>query len=167
MATIATFDDLVRFLTDSEIPYHADAALQVVVLPSNVAPLPGNLYVKWEKGIPFLQLLRFMIEDVSAERVRELETAIVRLDNRLEVGGFQFDHDRRRLHCRLTVPVFAPEGISSTTFIRLCDGVVANAKTYVAAFAEIVRGSPGDQIIAICEDLEKRRAEDASSVVPP
>ncbi len=152
MAAVHTFEQLVTFLNDNKFPYKMDPAHQVLELPSKAAPMPGNLYIKWEKTVPFLQLIQFMIENVPEARIADVLEAIARLNNKLEVGGFGFDHDRRRLYCRLTVPVFAPDGINPTTLNQIGAGVVRNAKEFVEPLRAVVEGKPGAEV----EDLYRQ-----------
>lgn len=158
MANLTKFEQLVAFLNENKFPHKVDVAQQVVELPSNAAPLPGNLYVKWEKTVPFLQVIHFMIEDVPEDRVRELETAIVRLNNLLEVGGFGFDHATRRLYCRLTAPAFPNDGIDPVTLNQLGTGCVRNAREFYDALRAVVDGMPGDQIADAYTKLVQSRA---------
>src|SRR5262249_45665839 len=127
MAVVLSFEQLLQFLVDNKVPHNRDLERQLIELPSNAAPLPGNRYLRWEKSVPFLQIIHFMIENVPVDRIRELETAIIRLDNKLEVGGFGFDHDMRKLYCRLVVPVYPHDGLNPMTLDKLTHGVVSNA----------------------------------------
>lgn len=160
---VQSFDQFVKFLGDNKVPNRVDAERQIIELPSKGAPLPGNLLIKWEKQVPFLQIIHFMIENVPADRIRELETAIIRLDNRLEVGGFGFDHTSNRLYNRLTVPVIPPGGIDPMGISQLGHGVVRSAKEFLEVFQEIVGGKPGDQVFALLDAIVAKRKAAASS----
>ena len=105
-----------------------------------------------------------MIDGVPAERVREVEAAMARLNNRLEVGGFGLDHENLRLYCRLTVPVFPTEGINPMTLNQLGHGVVRNGKEFLHAFRQVIDGKPGDQIAEIFD--QPGQADRASAVRP-
>lgn len=157
MAMIQSFEQFVKFLGDNKVPNRVDAERQIVELPSKGAPLPGNLLIKWEKQIPFLQIIHFMIENVPADRVRDIETAIIRLDNRLEVGGFGFDHTTNRLYNRLTVPVMPPDGINPMAINQLGTGVVRSAKEFLDVFQEIVGGMSGEKAIELVEMVAAKR----------
>ena len=162
-AALQSFEQLVQYLLDNKIPYRIDEPRQLVELPSQNASLPTNVFVRWEKHVPFLQIVQFMIEGVPAGRVRELETAIVRADNALEVGGFGFDHERLRCYYRLTIPVFPHDGINPSTLIQLVQGVVRTAEDYRDAFQKIVAGTPGEQIAAVYADVVAQRQARAAA----
>ncbi|MCB9570526.1 MAG: hypothetical protein H6709_00395 [Kofleriaceae bacterium] len=152
MTRLHSFDDFLAFLDGNQLPHKAAPAQQLVELPST-GPLPGNLFVKWERTVPFLQLIHFMLE-VPADRVADVSEALVRLNNLLEVGGFGFDHGSHRLYCRLTVPVFPADGIDAQTLHQLGTGVVRNAIELLDAFQAVVDGKPGADI----EDVYKQIA---------
>ncbi len=160
---LTSFEQFVTFLTENKVPHRADAASQVVEMPSNAAPLPGNLFVKWERTVPFLQLIQFMVNGVPAERVRELEAAMARLNNQLEVGGFGLDHQNRRLYCRLTVPVLPPDGIDAMHIDKLARGVVRNGQEFLEAFTKVIAGEPGETIVSIYETIAKERQAAAAA----
>jgi hypothetical protein len=164
MPNVQSFDQFLQFLNDNKVPNRVNLQDQVIELPSNAAPLPGNLIVKWEKKIPFVQMVHFMIENVPVDRIRDVETAIVRLDNRLEVGGFGFDHAQNRLYCRLTIPVFPPDGINPMTINQLGHGIVRNAKEFLAVLQEIVAGASGEKVVELFEaSTAKRKAAEPPS----
>ena len=150
MPVVHTFEELVKYLTDNKIGFAHDAETQSLELPSQASPpLIGNLYIRWEKQVPFIQIIHFMAEDVPEDRTRELETAIVRLDNSFEIGGFGFDHANRRLYCRLTIPAFPADGINPDTINQVGNGITRVAVEFIDVFKDVINGKPGDQVIEI------------------
>ena len=156
MPGLTTFDQLLSFLAENKFPHAVDRAHQVVELPSKAAPLPGNLLIRWETRLPFVQFIQFMIDDVPAARLPDLEAAVARINCALELPGVGIDHARSRLFFRLTMPVFAPEGIAPTTFHRMGQACVAQARDLYDAFKAVVDGQPGAEIERIAR--EKRAA---------
>ncbi len=147
---VRSFEELLAFFADNRIPHQADVAHRLVEVASQAAPLPGNLLIKWEPTLPFVQVIHVMIDAVPEDRAHEVEAAMARLNNLLEVGGFGLDHERRRLYCQLTVPSFAREGLNPMTLIQIATRVVRNGKEFVDAFGEVVAGRPGAEIVEIC-----------------
>jgi hypothetical protein len=158
MKALLDYEGLVGFLEQNRFPHAANPALRTVEIPSKAAPLSGNLLVKWEPNLPLLQLVQFMIDDVPEGRIADLETALVRLNCVLELPGFGFDHARRRLFCRLTIPVFPPEGITPGAFHRLAQTCVNHAKEMYPSFLAVVEGAPGDQIARLVQENAVRAA---------
>lgn len=158
MPAVHDFGQFAQALADNKVPCRIDPTTQSVELMSNGYPLPGQLYLRWERKVPFVQLIHFMIPDIAPARIGEVEIAIVRLNNRLEVAGLGLDHDQRRLYYRLTVPVLPPDGIAAETLLRLGKGIITNAKDLLAPFQQVVAGRPGAEIVAICEELAEAAA---------
>jgi hypothetical protein len=163
MSTVQNFEQFLKFLGDNKVPNRVDAERQIIELPSKGAPLPGNLLIKWEKQVPFIQIIHMMIENVPADRIRDLETAIIRLDNRLEVGGFGFDHQSNRVYNRLTVPVIPPAGIDPLAISQLGHGVIRSGKEFLEVFQEIVGGKSGEQVFELLDAVVAKRKAAATS----
>jgi hypothetical protein len=158
MSAVHTFADLVKYLTENNIPYRADEEAQTVEVPSGQSPpLFGNTYVRWERAVPFIQIIQFMVDDVPADRVTELEAAIVRVNNTLEVGTFGFDHANRRLYSRLTVPLF-PEGLATAAVNKLCNFCVSIAVDFLDPMQAVIGGKPGAQVIELFKEKAKPSA---------
>lgn len=66
---------------------------------------------------------QYLLDDVPADRLTELERAVTRVNHHLEVPGFGLDHLRRRVYFKLAAPVFA--GIDTDTLNRLAKGALA------------------------------------------
>lgn len=144
---IRTFEQLVAFFDRSRVPHRVDRVRQLVELPGRHYTLPGHLVIKWEQPAPFFQITQTVIEGVPVDRMRELATAIVMLNHRLEMGGFGFAPAARALYFRLTVPVFPSDGVNPTILAPLGQGVVRNGLEFLPAFNDVIAGSSGDQIV--------------------
>lgn len=144
---IRTFEQLVMFFDAGQVPHNVDRARRWVELPGRQTGLPGHLVIKWETSAPFLQMTQMVLEAVPPDRLRELATAIVVLNHRLEMGGFGFDIASSSLYFRLYVSVFPSEGINPTILAPLRHGVVRNALEFQAAFTDVIAGAPGDEVV--------------------
>lgn len=159
MDAFLDFNALVTFLEANKYPFRANKDAQLVELPSNASPpLSGNLIIKWEKHMPFFSIIHFMIDNVPADRIADVETAITRLNCKLEVPGFGFDHSSNRLFFRLVVPVMAPLGVPAVAFNELGKGCVKEAKELYPSLKAVVDGRPGSQILEIVGEIAKANA---------
>jgi hypothetical protein len=154
-----TFEELIGYLKSQNLVRQADSKRQIVEVPSQGAPLPGNLLIKWEKDLPFINIVHFMIEKIPADRLSELESAIARVNNKLELAGFYIDHDSMRLYARLIVPVLPPHGIEATDLNTLGGICVRSGQEFRDTFQAVVDGRPGAEASQIYRALaEKKRA---------
>lgn len=152
MDRFVTFDQFASFLDTNKVRHNIDREARVVELTVNAPPLPNSIFVKWERELPVFTFVQIMIENVPADRVSDLETAIVRLNTVMEIGGFSYDYARNRLFCRFTVPVFPPDGITPAAFQQTFQLVVFNARGFVPLFQKVIAGAKGADIETIAKD---------------
>jgi hypothetical protein len=166
MATtrLTHFPDLLAFLGENHVSHRLDGANQLIELPVGAPPLSGVLYIRWEKKLPFVQLIYPFVGDVPADRVREVETAICRANTMSALPGLGYEYEKRFIYMRLCVPVF-DEGVLASSFQRQLLGVVQNAKDFVGAFRDIIAGQPGAEIMALAVN-HKNLADAAAAAAP-
>jgi hypothetical protein len=141
---LRNFEEFFGYLKGQTLILQFDSKRQIVEIPSHAAPLPGNLLMKWEKDLPFLQMVHFMIEKLPPDRVSELEAAIARVNNKLELAGFYIDHDSMRLYSRLIVPVL--HGIEAADLNTLAGICVRSGQEFRDTFQAVVDGRPGAEV---------------------
>lgn len=164
MDRFVTFEDFASYLEANTVRHEIDRAAHLVILTVNAPPLPDSIFVKWEPNVSVFTFVQFMIDNVPVDRIRDLETAIVRLNTAIELGGFSYDYERNRLFCRFTVPVFPPEGITPASFQRAFQLVVFNARGYVPVFRKVIEGASRADVEAIAkEHLAQHRARAAAN----
>jgi hypothetical protein len=165
MRRLTTFDELVAFVTENKLPHKLDREGRVLELPSNDETVPGDLHMRWEAHLPFVTLIQFVIMDVPAARIADVERAIVILNNKLDFGTFGMDEPSRRLYHRVTVPVH--EGIEPTVLNQFGFGCVKQARQYAPAFRAVVDGKPGADILAIAERTLAEQGGGAIALTAP
>jgi hypothetical protein len=141
---IASFQDFLAVLVEAQVPHQIDpeALVAEIQLPG------GNLFVRWEKTLPYAQIIQPMVRDVPAARLAEVEHAICRANNFVPVPGFGFEYQRGFIYMRLCVPMYA-EGMLVQSFNRQMKAVVQNAKEFTSAFKKVVEGAPGEQLVPL------------------
>ena len=154
MTVVHTFDEFVASLEAMKVPHRAILATREVELQGGTS-LPGPISFRWEKNVPFVTVRQYLLDDIPAERIPDLERAVTRVNHHLEVPGFVLDHLRRRVYFKLAAPVFT--GIDVDTLNRLAKGVLANAKEFAASFQAVVNGRPGENIAEIYKDYAQSR----------
>src|SRR5687767_15334910 len=159
MATtlLTSFRDLLAYLGEQNVPHAVNAEAQIVEIPTKAPPLDGVVYLRWERDTPYVQVIKPLALNVALERIRELETALCRVNNAVVLPGFGFDYERHTLYFRLTLPVF-PEGMSSSQLQRLVITCVGTARDFVVPFQGVLDGSPGCDILqaALAYQREKQ-----------
>jgi len=145
---VAKFEDLLAFLSESNVPFQVDNAAKVAVLPLNEPPLVGQILIRWEKQLPYVQILYPLVRDVPAERRGEVEHAICRANNTISLPGFGYEYSSNFIYFRLTVPMYE-EGMLALSFRRQVEGVISNSRDFLVPFQQVVAGEPGEKILQL------------------
>ena len=146
---LAKYEDLLAYLDENNVP-HTKKPEQLAVEVPVAPPLTGLVYVRWEKTLPYLQIVFPFGGEVPEARVAEVESAICHANTSVALPGFGFEYVKRFIYMRLCVPVY--DGITPAHFQRQVLGVLQNAKEFVAAFGDVaVGGKPGKDILALAQ----------------
>jgi hypothetical protein len=154
MERLAKFSDLLAFLEEAKLPNKADAQSQVVEVPTSSGPLKGSVYIRWEKQLPYVQIIHPMVLNVPPERLADVEHAICRANLTLPQPGFGFEYERSFIYFRVCVPVYE-EGMLTTSFQRLVLGAIHTARDFLLPFQDIVGGKPGEEILRLAVEHAK------------
>src|SRR5215831_6507607 len=133
-ARIASFADLLTFLSETSTPHTADLERQTVEL-STTAP-PGTMVIRWEKALPYVQIIHIMVTDVPAARRAHVEEAICRANNAIALPGFGYAYDKDFIYMRLCVPMYE-EGMLTLSFRKQIASVLSNASQFIGAFTKV------------------------------
>lgn len=157
---IASFQDLTTFMTEAKLPYEADAEQRIVVTPTNKPPLTGQLLLRWEKQLPYVQAIQAIVKDVPADRRADIEQAICIANNTIALPGLGYDHASSVVYFRLTIPMYE-EGMLAATFVRQINAVISNARDFLVPFQQVVNGQPGAKILELAVAFAQAQAQAA------
>jgi hypothetical protein len=144
--TVRSYAELVQLLETTHTAHRANPAQQTVDLIVPSADLPGPTHVRWEKGLPLVQLIQPIVVDVPAARVRDVELAVLRLNNAILFPGLAFDHVSRCAYFRITAVVLL-DGIRLDLLQAYFQGVVLNARELRGPLLKVVEGLAGDAVL--------------------
>jgi hypothetical protein len=145
---VTSFADLITLLNETKTPHRADLQRQVVEIPTTAPPLTGPMVVRWEKALPYAQIIQVMVEGVPPARVGDVEHAICRANNTVALPGFGYAVDQGFIYMRLCVPIYE-DGMSTSGFRRQMASTLSNARQFASPFQKVVHGEPGDRILAL------------------
>jgi len=110
-------------------------------------PNGDGMFARWEQGLPYVQVIYPFIGDVPAERAGEVCSAVVRVNNTIKLPGFGYQHDNRFVYMRLCVQLDDEGSISVDAFQRQVLACVLNAKEFVEAFRDVIKGAPASEVL--------------------
>jgi len=148
IARVASFADLITLLSETLTPHRADHERQTVEITTTAPPLIGPLVVRWEKKLPYAQIVQVIVESVPRSRLSQVEDAICRTNHTIALPGFGYSFDRDLIYMRLCVPIYE-EGMTASAFTRQLASVASNARQFAVPFRRVVEGEPGERILEL------------------
>jgi hypothetical protein len=109
MDTISSYEELVRFFSESGLLHQAEPAESLIKIPTRKDALDGVMFIRWQADhqvVHFVQTLGF---EVPAERLQPLAMAMALLNHVLPLPGFGVNVAARQCYFRITMPL-RPEG---------------------------------------------------------
>ncbi len=146
---IKSFDELVATLQAANVPHQANPANQTLEVRTAADALGNSLFVRWERQLPYVQIIQPMIANVPPARVPAVEAAIGRINNVAVLAGLGFDYNSRLLYFRITARVLPPDGLRADMLQALIQGAVVNAGEVLEALRKVVGGAPGEDVLSL------------------
>ena len=143
-----TFDDLLAFLKENNVPHKAEPEKLTVHVTVGDPQKVSDVHIRWEKDLPFVQVIFPFVPEVPADRLAEVETAICRANNQVKLPGFGLEYQHFFLYMRIVIQL-AEDGVHAHVFQRQVFSVIQNASEFVGAFRDVVAGAPGKDILAL------------------
>ncbi len=160
---IASFADFVALLQEDKVRHSLDESAQIVQIPTRSGPLEGTLFVRWEKHLPYVQVIHPMITDVPADRVATVESALAYINHAIALPGFAYDHDRRFIYNRVCLAV-EPSGIDAAFMRTMIMACVNNARDFLLALRGVLAGDPPSGAVkAAVDQANRERAAEAAA----
>lgn len=109
MDTISSYEELVRFFSESGLLHQAEPSEFLIKIPTRKDTLDGVMFIRWQANhqmVHFVQTLGFEVPD---ERLQPLALAMTMLNHVLPLPGFGINIGARQCYFRITMPL-RPEG---------------------------------------------------------
>lgn len=136
---LRSYDELVAFLAKANVPHQADAANFAVQVATKPPALPLPVFVRWEQKIPYIQIMQQLSPPIPDDKLREVETAIVHVNDVAMIPGFGFSYANKVIYYRLCIPAY--DGVNPDDLDKAMTAVLNNAVQLQNAFRAVVEGA--------------------------
>ncbi|MEE2706860.1 MAG: YbjN domain-containing protein [Planctomycetota bacterium] len=106
---LTSYQDVLEVLNGDSVLHQADNKNQSIRIPTRRRDLDGVMIIRWQARDGVVQFIQSMPMEVPEERVKSVETAMMRLNHALAIPGFAINHENRLPYYRFVVP-FQPRG---------------------------------------------------------
>jgi hypothetical protein len=152
--TIRSFPELLEELRKGNAPHRANEETQTIEMQTGAQELGGILVIRWEKLLPFVQVIQPLIRHFPAERAPDLETAIARINNVAVIAGLGLDHGGALLYYRMTLPILE-DGVRADLLKIVLHGIIRNAGELLEPLKAVVAGAPGAEVLSLISGRPK------------
>jgi hypothetical protein len=160
---ITGFADMEELLKSDGVQYMKDDTERAVQIPTETGPFKGNLFIRWEKTLPYVNAICPVIFDIPADRMAAVETACLRINHAIALPGFCVDPERRFVYFRVTVPI-EPGGMEAAFYRLMMMAAIHNARDFLAALQGVVAGSsPEEALAAAVQQASAKHAATAAT----
>lgn len=160
---IAGFSDMEELLKSDGVNYVKDDTERVVQIPTETGPFKGNLFIRWEKTLPYVNAICPVIFDIPDDRLAAVERACLRINHAIALPGFCVNPERRFAYFRITVPI-EPGGMEASFYRLMMMAAIHNARDFMAALQGVVGGaSPDEAVSAAVQQASAKHAAMAAT----
>jgi hypothetical protein len=160
---ITGFADMEELLKADGVQYMKDDAERAVQIPTETGVFKGNLFIRWEKSLPYVNAICPVIFDIPDDRMGAVETTCLRINHAVALPGFCVDPERRFAYFRITVPI-EPGGMEASFYRMMMMAAIHNARDFLAALQAVVAGaSPEEAVSAAIQQANSKRAAMAAT----
>src|SRR5690349_13083525 len=142
------YDDLIAFLKENNVPHKAEPEKLTVHVTVGDPQKVSDVHIRWEKDLPYVQVIFPFVPEVPPNRIADVESAICRANNQMKLPGFGLEYQSCFVYMR-TVIQLAEDGVAAHLFQRQVFSVIQNASELVGAFRDVVAGAPGKDILEL------------------
>lgn len=156
-ARVGSFDELISFLGAEGASFRQDPTSQIVQLALRPSDGGGPLFIRWERNLPYVQIVTTLARDIADERIREVLDALARLNHAIPLPGFGIDLARRQVYFRSTL-LIADEGVPVDLLKRAVLAVASNARNLSTPLRRVIAGEPGARVLQLVAEEERARS---------
>lgn len=145
---IRSYQDILNLLARDGILHQADPPDLSVRIPTARGAVEGLMLLRWQERDGVMQLIHPLPLRARADRLSEVEGAILRLNHALALPGFGLDHGSGQLYYRATLPV-VPDGVTDRTVQSVFRAVVRSVYDLLPALRRVVEeGASAEGVVA-------------------
>ncbi|HKA86212.1 MAG TPA: YbjN domain-containing protein [Haliangiales bacterium] len=144
---VANYQDLCALLEQEKVQFQKDEADLVATMAIQIEGFASTLYLRWEPNLPYCQAVCPVHLNVPDDRVAAMESVCARLNHAIALPGFGFDHEKKYIYFRLTIPI-EPGGMDAKFFGLMARACVNNATDFARAVSAVVHGDPPEGALA-------------------
>src|SRR5262245_35251552 len=137
-APLTNYQELVELLRKDGVAHRPDAAAQAVQIPVEVGGKDGLLVIRWQTQDHVIQFIQTMLDQIPADRLPAMESAIARLNHGLAIPGFDLNHEHGLVCFRLYLTLIPRGHVQPEEVRAMFTLTLRNAAMFLPTLQRIV-----------------------------
>lgn len=157
---LTSYQDVLEVLNDNSVLHQSNNKNQSIRIPTKRKDLDAVMIIRWQTNEGVVSFVQSMPMKVPEERVKSLETTMMRLNHMLAIPGFAINHANRLPYYRLVIPLNPRGGIQTNEFHLYLQLTLKHATTFFGPLKQVAEegADPVEVIDKILQDSKDRKA---------
>jgi hypothetical protein len=162
---LTKYQDVLELLNGDSVLHQADNKNQSIRIPTKRKDLDGVMIIRWQQKDGVVQFIQSMPMEVPEERVKSVETAMMRLNHALAIPGFAINHENRLPYYRLVVPIQPRGGLQDNELRSYFQVTLKQAAEFFAPLKEVAE--KGADPIDVVEKIRRAAGDRKAATQRP
>ena len=157
---LTSYQDVLEVLTGDSVLHQPNNKNQSIRIPTKRKDLDAVMIIRWQTNEGVISFVQSMPMELPEERVKSLETVMMRLNHMLAIPGFSINHENRLPYYRLVIPLNPRGGIQTNEFHLYLQLTLKHATTFFGPLKQVAEegADPVEVIDKILQDSKDRKA---------
>jgi len=157
---LTSYQDVLEVLTGDSVLHQPNNKNQSIRIPTKRKDLDAVMIIRWQTNEGVISFVQSMPMELPEERVKSLETVMMRLNHMLAIPGFAINHENRLPYYRLVIPLNPRGGIQTNEFHLYLQLTLKHATTFFGPLKQVAEegADPVEVIDKILQDSKDRKA---------
>jgi len=157
---LTSYQDVLEVLTDDSVLHQPNNKNQSIRIPTKRKGSDAVMIIRWQTNEGVISFVQSMPMEVPEERIKSLETVMMRLNHMLAIPGFTINHANRLPYYRLVIPLHPRGGIQTNEFRLYLQLTLKHATTFFEPLQQVAEegADPVEVIDKILQNSKDRKA---------
>ena len=157
---LTSYQDVLEVLTGDSVLHQPNNKNQSIRIPTKRKDLDAVMIIRWQTNEGVISFVQSMPMELPEERVKSLETVMMRLNHMLALPGFAINHENRLPYYRLVIPLNPRGGIQTNEFRLYLQLTLKHATTFFGPLKQVAEegADPVEVIDKILQNSKDRKA---------
>lgn len=157
---LTSYQDVLEVLTKDSVLHQPNNKKQSIRIPTTRKDVNATMVIRWQTNEGVISFVQSMPMEVPEERVKSLETVMMRLNHMLAIPGFAINHENRLPYYRLVIPLHPRGGIQDNEFRLYLQLTLKHATTFFGPLKQVAEegADPVEVVNKILQNSKDRKA---------